>query len=644
MAKLSSNIYDITIETPSGEDVGLVAMVSEGKKLYSQEFAPALVNQYATSEISYANLPFEQEIPLAQPDNEQHGGFGQLVSRGGKRYFEGRRTDAGFKGKIIPGPLVQEVTGATLDDKPVAFMQKGSGFYCAAGEKVYKAAGGSLFEVWAGDSVTITDMALLDNAYIALGDDDIFYYSSDMSTFTQATPAASVATLFAKQQNLLWKTVLPNEISYADDPSANPSDWSTAENAGDTSWDITAISIGPSGEVYIGKKDGLYLRDADGGLSQILVAGIRSANNYKNMRYWEGYLFFPLGNGSFFAYDGTTLTDISPSLYAPHSPDFTGRVMAMASDSDWLYFTTKPTTSGMPAILHKGRFESIDGTTDWRDHPIADIYLDDIGAMDVFTPSDDGSPELWIGGEWDSSPKCYRVILPKKYSGVENDEDYRMVTSGYHTTSEFTANLDSKTKAFLSFTLKSENLSSDMVLAVEYQIDADTTWTSLADFDTSPVQTKYFPAGTSGTEIRYRFTLLTLIEGVGDMRVGTWVAGSSTVCGYDTPLATVVLGYATFVRLEGEELQVIDGIFRCADRVILKDGSTKDTRTGDEIWDKLVECKQAGYPVKLWPDAGEGSMYVSLLSPTPKIEFIREDKQSAYERGVWLRMLQAKTS
>jgi len=314
MARLPG--YDITIELAAGTEIGLMLANVKGRKHWVTQFRENLSPQFVTASVNYASVPANQEIPVAQ--DEQHAGFGSLYFEDDKRYFESRRVDARFRRKSILGPRVNQMVGATLDSTPIKFVQRGAKFYVAAGECVYQlSTSGSASEVWSGASLDITDMEVLDYVYVALGDDDEFYYSDDMATFTIAPVVQCVATLLAKQQNLLWKTYANNQLSYADDPTANPSDWATAEYFGDTSWGVTAVCTGPNGELVVGKKDGLYKRDSSGNIIQLLKAGFRSAYNYKGMREWNGLLFYPMGNGSFYSFDCVNQPeDISPASFA----------------------------------------------------------------------------------------------------------------------------------------------------------------------------------------------------------------------------------------------------------------------------------------------------------------------------------------
>lgn len=652
MARLANAQF--TIEFPEtddfgAEDIGFQIIYDEESKSpkYYRGQGATLVPQLQTGDINWTSLPPEQEINMPQTDWRKGMGRDRTIGSNWQRYLKADNCDASALNKIIPGPRVQQATGATLDGTPVRIFESASGVnYVAAGEKIYSLTSGTITEVWAGAGQTITDVAVLDKVYIALGGSNKFYFSSDMSTFTEASHTDSKADLFTVRDHYLGKIINPNEFRVSIDPSSSTPVWSVAEFIGGDSNTIGSSAYNVNwaepyeGEWYFGKANGMWIIDTSGSARQLYKAPYISTNNYKPMLEWQGALYYPMGNAGFHVFTttgGPVL--ISPALYARDARGHTGRPMAMAGDAEWLYVCTEP-LSGESTKLLKVRLEDVDGDTDYRWHgAIAQIELDDVRHMRVFSPGVTSNPELWIAGELSGTPAIYYIVLPKNYSEIEDDGNYLLNPFSKIELSKNTKDLDLVRKAFFKLQIQSKNLSDTTTVDAEYKLDEDTDWTSLATYSESPQQDKEFAKDVSGFGVRLRLTLNGLASVRSAAAYGTMAYGSATYGGPTTVTQPTVTGVNIKARLETDELSVIDLHIRTSGAQKMSGGSISKV-SSQHLYARLFELQSLNYPVKIWDFLTEKALYADVLSPTPETVKITQ-KGGVITEGVHLRFLEA---
>ena len=117
--------------------------------------------------------------------------------------------------------------------------------------------------------------------------------------------------------------------------------------------------------------------------------------------------------------------------------------------------------------------------------------------------------KIWVGcgGDLISIPYPERTFNPYQDSNMTYQHE------GYWITSWMAQNMVDLPKFFNELKIFSEKLSSNITIVVEYQVDdaTDTSaWTSLATFNTSPIQSQDIGSGSvTGRRIRLRFRMLT---------------------------------------------------------------------------------------------------------------------------------------
>lgn len=500
----------------------------------------------------------------------------------------------------------------------VASAELGGYSYMADTRRVYLL--NSTLGIWEPvfDSATgITDMiAYGDSAatpasriYVAIGTGK-YYYTDDGTTFTQATPALSVAHLFTFENQNIWKASNANEVKSTFDPVNATSQWSTAVLVGDQQYNFTE-AINHLGRAYFAKANGLFTLSSAGAVTEVIP--MRSTPNTDNFEQSHSSgvdqrLYCPVGQNGLLYYDDGTKDNCAPAKYGPAFGDFLGQVRALASDSNWNYAVTSPVGSTYAtanySIVWAMRRETISGDTDYRWHPIAEVKIDDVRCAWVSGLLT--NPRLWIAGRHttSSNENKPKYIILSRYLSPLDDSNCRYTSSGILVTPYYTANFNIVDKAFHYFTLLSQSLSTGhYTITVEYQIDGDSSWTDVGQgtagtFVTSPSENKFFsnaPASTSvsGKKIRFKFTLAT-----------------------DAAATTPILNsFGVAARLMSKELKTFDFVVRCTDKDAGKD-SSELKHTAQEISTELHAISQDTYPVALI-DIWGTTYYVDLLAPTP---------------------------
>ena len=625
----------------AAEDIGfMLAEDKNGVKQYSVAHGETQSPEYRTSDVSFANLhPTREEINMAQTD--WRDGIGKKVSRGTswRSYLKCISADGRQRNKVIPGPLVQSATGATLDGTPVRFVEKGGALYLAAGEKLYLCASGNLSETWAGVSLTITDLAVLDKLYIALGGSNLFYFSADMSTFTIATPTQSKADLFAVMDKYLGKILNPNEFKTADDPSNAVNDWSTASTIGDALHNCNSF-LSKDGEWHIGKTNGRWYINTSDTVIPISKAPYISDKNFKPFGEWNESLFWSIANGGFLTYNTLLgLQDISPGLLGSDAEGYTGRIMGMAGDSSWLYACTEPDTGEYAKLLCVNR-RDVEGSVDWRwQGSIAEIPLDDVRDMIIYLPASGENPELWIAGEWNGAPRVYYIVLPLNYANIEEDANYKMVPTATIDLSKFTYDVDLEYKALWSLIVQSRNLDSNTTIRADYKVDDADNFTTFDTFDTSPNDSAFFPEDTYGYGVQPRLILSGYTGAATGMACGTGACGTGAAGGALTPTVPILTGLNIKGRIESDELRQVGAVLNVAYGVKKKGGAAEKI-AASYLNTRLFGLAKLHYPVKIYDYLTQGAIWMDVIPPSPNTIKL-DPKDDKFSEQVYLNMLEA---
>ena len=591
--------YDVSIIGTDGNEHGMMLLTdSNGYKLYERYDDPALAQQYFTGIPDYAFLPPQKEIHVGQDD--WRSGFGQEIFDDDetRKYFTSYNIDARFKGMIICGPST--ATSATNQDATAGFIDFNDTLYRASGVYLYKYSSDTwtLVETFTAD---ITDLEVFgDNLFIALGDSTKFQYMNTSEAFTESGEADGYATFFTNDGSTMWKVVLPNEAKSASDPTST---WSTATSVNSTYYNITDI-LTEDGTIYIMKEDQPFYLDTSGNVKR-LAPELRASTNStsgKNSLAWQGKLYIPCGTQSLYEYDSGTITDVSPAKYVTNDSDFTGKIVALAGDSQWLFAIV---SNDVKSEVLAGRWETVAGINDWVWHPISEVTLE-VGSAYA---SAVGNNRLWLGNKNDSTSVMY-IDLPEDYGDVTQTGTQVFSSGGHIITPYQHANFKSDEKSWYKITLTTSNLSDDNYFDVDYQLYGDSEWVSAGRFNTSPLQTAYLLANTPHSEmIRFKFTATSTQP--------TWWELGNNELGVDTILGPigatpVIINYDVRGAWKPDKRKIIACSVQCGDNVTTKDGS-QAYENESSIRLAIEDATDSKYPLKFC-DIDGTEKYIEVLS------------------------------
>ena len=243
-------------------------------------------------------------------------------------------------------------------------------------------AGSSLLTVFQG-TANLTDLEpFVDTKlYIAQGwDADYSYLDGSDSSGFPITSNTSKHLKFMKTvhttADTLYGSDSNNTITSNETPTAGTA-WAATTTVGADYHDITDL-VSWKGLLYIMKEDKPFYLDATPAIQGDLAMELETeyaTTSGKNAFVWKNKLYIPAGDQALLETDGTTNTFRNPANYCTNLADFVGRITAIAGDGFYLYITVN---NGSDSEILAGRLETIDGTTSWVWHPIAELPISGI--------------------------------------------------------------------------------------------------------------------------------------------------------------------------------------------------------------------------------------------------------------------------
>jgi len=399
----------------------------------------------------------------------------------------------------------------------------------AFGASEVVAMGNCLFTIETGSAVfeynfpeIITDLCVytpdsdyIPRLFIAQGWSDEYFYTSDLSTFTECTLSDSTAKHMADVATDTGRGLLISDsnstLRISADPINGGDAFSTQYQVGDDNWDITGL-VDHNATWFVRKEDDIYYLSGSDVVS-LLNLGTEASTVYLHSLYcWGDYLFIPSGLNSLYLYEvstGTALV-VSPTRYAIGDTNYDGQILSMCFDETYAYAAV---LNGSNIRILSGRFENVEGDTDWWWHPIYSQTMNDVASMLISNLS--GNKRMYVGTDTYTDG-----IIPFKvsvsYSAVYLETDFECETSGDIITSWIQTNFPTDSKAWTSVDVTSICKSSNATsITVYYQKKGDSGWTSLGSCTQSsgagyPAEvTDTFEIGVSSERIRFKFSLAT---------------------------------------------------------------------------------------------------------------------------------------
>ena len=293
-------------------------------------------------------------------------GHGQYDYQKGDMYFEGQSIDTTQHGKVFLGPLIYEVQeddASALDSTPTGFFwaETAGKWLCYTAGEIYLY--GTSWEEATTEVSGVVQMAEHDGViYAARGTATEYYYSSDGDTWTAAdlTDDEAVGFLTAPDPDglltNLWKFTTPNQLARTTNGGSagvGGVEWESPNYIGDESNVITNLFLSAN-LLYIGKEDGLYSIDSNGGVHTELPDELKinhSTDNFKYVANWQTSSYFSmlLGMGEM-----TTSATYRPMGPLTDIDDIgkVGNVVGLTADKDYIYVAMD---EGTNTIIYKGR-------------------------------------------------------------------------------------------------------------------------------------------------------------------------------------------------------------------------------------------------------------------------------------------------
>ena len=422
--------------------------------------------------------------PLELEQTNWIGGHGQHDFKGNDLYFEGQSIDTTQDGRIILGPEIteQKEDDASSIEAPVVFcwFPAVSKLFCATATHIYRLDAD-------GWDVTSTDLSgVIDlkgygvTLFAARGDSTAYSYSTDGDAFTASNLGDNKANGFLVAPNaagtaeVFWKWKAPNELTNNSNGANGGGEWSSPAYIGDTgttAQDYITNAFISNNQLVIGRTDGLWWYDSDGGTHQLRpdLRKNRSSDNFKYVAEWQTGIYHSEING---------MSEITAyGQYEPMGPltgiDDIGRrgsVVGITSDKDWLYVAIKDGQASPEYHIYKGREVRKEGVLRWEWCPWIYLGTNATATLAVVQHSAT-SKKLWFG----YGAATYTAIIT---DNPTEDSAARFTTVGWVRMSYNYGTDANWDQLWQSATLEVTGGASGETVQVKYRKDTDTSATS----------------------------------------------------------------------------------------------------------------------------------------------------------------------
>ena len=358
---------------------------------------------------------------------------------------------------------------------------------------------------------TITALRVFENRlYIAQGWGYDYYYTSDLITFTAFTDAAVHPKYFANiGGGVMICSDSNNGVKSSDNPINGGTAWSTTYTVGSDDWDITGL-VDHEDTWFVRKEDNVYYLSGSDVYPLIPELASEASTTYTyGLYYWKGCLYIGSGVNSLYEYDVSSgvVTTLSPVKYAPGDANYDEELLALCGDESYLYAAFD---NGSDIKILSGRWEIVEGDTDWYWHPLYDITSNDITSMLISSLS--GSKRLYTGTNT-YTDGVIPYFIPVGYSQPYTENGYECQSSGVFYTPWYVSNFPTESKYWKSVDFTSICCTDKTSIIPYYQVKGG-EWVALTALTTSAYAGGY-PAETTDSRtieqtserIRFKFAM-----------------------------------------------------------------------------------------------------------------------------------------
>ena len=392
----------------------------------------------------------------------------------------------------------------------VKIMEFGDDIVAVVGKNLYT-IGASSTTLEANFTADITDLCMFDNdLYIAQGWSAAYYETADLETITLNTLSNNTAKYMAAIGST---TFVISESNSTLRSSTNPADGGTAFSnqyqIGSDDHDITGL-VDHEDTWFIRKEDDVYYVSGSDVLSLADLDAEYNTTYTYGIHRWGDNLYLGSGVNSLYEYDisASTITNISPTTYAKGDANYDEYITAICHDESYLYIAID---NGTAVRILAGRWENVEGTTDWYWHPIYSLTShNEITCM--FVSSLSGSKILYAGTDT-ASDGVLRFRVPIAYSEPYTESGYECQSSGTFYTPWYRGNFPTEDKYWKTVDITSICCTDKTSITPYYRIKGG-SWTALTALTTSAYDSGY-PAettdsrtiGASSERVQFKFAL-----------------------------------------------------------------------------------------------------------------------------------------
>lgn len=269
-----------------------------------------------------------------------------------------------------------------------------------------------------------------------------------------------------------------------------------------------------------------------------------------------------------------------------------------------------------------GRLETIDGTTSWVWHPVAEV---DIGIAETMFTSNVYKKRLWVASTH-TTESLYYISLPTGYGDIINDSNKDFKTGVTFETPYLHSGFRSENKAWIKITLTmGQTYNANRYFTVKYKKLGDTSWTNIGDF-----------TGASGNMAQSRYIDTT------NKPFSPMMKFQFTAVTNDTNYTPILLSYDVRAIMYPTIRKVIHCVVRCAEEMTDRQGKRMPNQY-DVVKDALDNARNnAVWPVSIRDINGDtlNVKFLPVSQETARMIPIKIEKGREQERIYHLLMLE----
>ncbi len=451
---------------------------------------------------------------------------------------------------------------------------------------------------------------------------DAYWYMNVSEGITKSTATVNNFKYFKTVHGtapILWGSDSDNTIRSNTNPINGGSAWSGTTTVGSSFYKITDL-ITSLGLPYIMKENIPYYLNSSGVAKDDLAPDLQTmtcSTSGKNAITWQNNIYIPAGQQTLLEVDGTTLTFLNPARYCTNLSDFIGRIQALAADEEYLFAIVD---NGTKVEVLAGRYETIDSSTSWVWHPIAEITMTNCQTAFV---SSIYQKRLWISSTT-VGEALYYIPLPTGYGDITNDANRSFKTNTYFITPYYHFGFKGDNKAFIKITATLGHTYDELIyFECWYQKLGDSVWTDAGDLigtATNRQPSLYIPNATGAVKpvtpmMRFKFIAKTNVT-----------TKTPVLQNYDIQAI-----FRPTIR-EIVECEVIAGDF-----IRDKEGMIIDGVDATYVRTVLTEARDATYPLTVY-DIWGNTFTAILLPITPFSVITKSPIDENMEEHFYLRL------